>query len=145
MLQSLLAQAWAIIDVVICGYALYAGSWRERCGAIIFLIAYLASMGFAFISPQYTTLYLLVADTLCLQVFYVVSWKSPHPWPKWAVAAQLVCVVMEVLTLLKVGISNYVFLTVENTMGLAVMLALLLGTISAAQAKRDARRLSVQK
>ncbi len=146
MLQSLVTQLGAGAVLVVCLYALIAGGWRERFGAVIYLAAYLISVGFALISPDYTTLYLLVADALCLQGYLVISWKSPYSWPKWAVAGQLVCVAAEVVTLmpqslLSLGIHTYVFLSVETAAGWAVLLALLLGTIAAAQTRRDARRL----
>jgi len=145
MLQSLFTRLVAATIVAVCGYGLYAGGWRERCGAGIYLLAYLATLGFGLISIEYTTLYLLVVDTLCLQVFYVLSWKSPNSWPKWAVAGQLLSVAMEILTLLHIGFHSRSFLIAENLVGLAVLMALLLGTIAAAQAKRDARRLALQK
>lgn len=145
MLQTLVAQLGVGAILVVCLYALIVGSWRERFGAIIYLAAYLVSFGFGLIAVEHATLYLLVADLLCLQGFYVLSWKSPHAWPRWAVAGQLVSVVAEIANLFHVGLSDRNFMTIEMTAGWGVLLALLIGAIAAAQARRDAKRTPVAK
>ena len=141
MLQSLVTQIGAGAIVAVCLYALVAGAWRERFGAVIYLTAYLLTMGFGVIAPGHSTLYLLLGDMVCLQAFLFMCWKTPHPWPKWAVVGQLVCVIIEIATLMKVGIRSFNFLTVETTAGWAVLMSLLIGTIAAAQVKRQARQL----
>ncbi len=140
MLQSWVSQLGAAAVLVVCLYALFAGAWRERFGAVVYLCAWLVSFGFGMTDAAHSTLYLLVSDMICLQGFVVIAWKSPHPWAKWAVAAQLVCVALELLTLLRAGVLNWYFLTVENLAGWGVLLALLLGAVAAAQARREARR-----
>ena len=142
MLQSLVTQMGAAAVVIVCLYALFAGTWRERFGAVIYLAAYLLTLGFGTIAPGHFTLYLLLGDMVCLQAFLFLCWKTPHPWPKWAVLGQLICVVIEVATLMKLGIRSFNFLTIETAAGWAVLLALLIGAIAAAQAKRDAKKLT---
>ena len=145
MLHSWITQLGAGAVLVVCLYGLWVGGWRERCGAGIYLAAYLITFGFGLISIEYPTLYLMVADALCLQAFYVLSWKSPRAWPKWAVAGQLISVVAEVATLFHLGLRSYLFLTIETAAGWAVLLALLLGAIAANKDRRDARRLATTK
>lgn len=140
MLQSWVSQVGAGAILVVCLYALVTGAWRERAGAVIYLLAYLVSLGFGLVAPAHSTLYLLLSDALALQGFAVLAWKSPHPWPLWAVAGQLVCVAMEAVTLLNNGIMSWYFLTAEMIAGWGVLMALLLGTI-AANAARKTRRL----
>ncbi|MEI9902857.1 MAG: hypothetical protein WDN06_01905 [Asticcacaulis sp.] len=96
------------------------------------------SLGFGLIAAGHSTLYLLLSDAVCLQGFAVLAWKSPHPWPKWAVLGQLICLAMEAATLMHTGIGNWYFLTVEIVAGWGVLLALLLGTIAAAETRREA-------
>lgn len=142
MLQSWITQLGAAAVVLVCLYALTAGSWRERFGAAIYLLAYLLSLGFGLTSIRHTTWYLLVADTICLLGFYMVCWKAPHPWPKWALLAQFLCVTGEIATLFNIGIESRWFLMVETIAGWGVLIALLLGTIAAAQARRTLRRIA---
>jgi len=140
MLQSTLTQIGAVAVVVVCLYAFVVGSWRERFGALIYLAAYLVSFGFGLIAPEHSTLYLLLSDVLCLQTFLFMCWRTTHPWPKWALLGQFICVCAEVLTLAHVGgLYSRSFLTIETAAGWGVLLALLVGTIAAAQARRDAR------
>lgn len=136
MLQHWITQAGAAAVVIVCLYALIVGGWRERWGAVIYLAAYLVSLGFGLISPVHSTLYLLLSDAFALQAFAVLAWKSPNAWPKWAVVGQLVCVAMEIVTLIDAGIPTWYFLTAEMLAGWGVLLALLLGTIAANAARR---------
>lgn len=141
MLQSWVTQSGAAAIVIVCLYALIMGTWRERFGAVVYLAAYLLTMGFGLIALDHVTLYMLLSDMVCLQAFLFLCWKTPHPWPKWAVLGQLICVAVEIATLLHTGIDSFNFLTIETAAGWAVLLALLLGTIAAAQARRDAKHL----
>ena len=96
MLASMIAMAGAVAVVLVCSYALIAGSWRERFGALVYLTAYLIVLGFGKASP----LSMLMADTLCIPGFFIANWKSRHPWPRWALAGQLLSVSVEVVALL---------------------------------------------
>jgi len=141
MLQSTLTQIGAAAVVAVCLYAFVAGAWRERLGALVYLSAYLVSVGFGLIAPEHSTLYLLLSDVLCLQTFLFMCWRTTHPWPKWALLGQFICVCVEILTLAHVGgLYSRSFLTIETAAGWGVLLALLVGTIAAAQARRDARK-----
>ncbi len=145
MLQSLITQIGAGAVLLVCLYALIMGTWRERFGAVMYLAAYLLSLAFGVVSTEHTTWYLLIADVLCLLGFYITCWKARHPWPKWALCLQLLCVVMELATLLPLGVSERVFLTLETAAGWGVLLAILIGTISVSQERRDGRKAALPK
>ncbi|ESQ77674.1 hypothetical protein [Asticcacaulis sp. AC402] len=153
MLQSWITQLSALVLVIVCVYALIVGTWRERFGAIIYLAAYGLTIGFGLISldsnplylskyllSNYTALYLLVTDMLVLQGLCVIAWKSPHPWPKWAMLGQLISVALHGAMLLNLGLGERAYLTLATTVGWGVVLALLIGTIAARQARQKARR-----
>ncbi len=136
MLQSWMSQMGAVVVVLICLYAIVAGSWRERLGGVLYLAAYGLSVAFGMVAAEHSTLYLLVSDMVCLQGFLVLAWKSRARWPWWAVAAQVVSVGLETMTLLHIGFTTWTFLLAEALAGYAVLLALLMGTIAANRARR---------
>ena len=140
MLQSWLAQMGAVAVVGVCLYAVIAGSWRERFGAIIYLSAYFLTIAFGIISTNHLAWYLLVSDVLCLLGFFMLCFKSRHPWPMWAMWAQLACVGVSLVALLNIGLAGWGYLTIETAAGWGVMLALLVGTIAAAEARRNRKR-----
>ncbi len=127
MLQSIAAKAGAAAVVLVCTYALVAGSWRERFGAFIYLTGYLIVLGFGVTSP----VSMLFADMLCIPAFFIVNWKSRHPWPRWALGAQTVSVAVEILALLIPSVNRWTFLMLELVAGWVVLLAILMGTIAA--------------
>ena len=125
MLQSVVAKAGAVAVVLVCTYALVAGSWRERFGAVMYLNRYLIVLGFQVSSP----VSMLAADTLCIPAFFIANWKSRHPWPRWALAGQIISVAFEIVALF-FPISRWTFSTVETAVGWGVLLAMLIGTIA---------------
>lgn len=126
MLASMVAMAGAVAVVLVCSYALIAGSWRERFGALVYLTAYLIVLGFGSASP----VSMLMADTLCIPGFFIANWKSRHPWPRWALTGQLLSVSIELIALFPSNLSRWTFLTIEVAAGWAVLLSILVGTIA---------------
>ncbi|MBW8733489.1 MAG: hypothetical protein JF571_04115 [Asticcacaulis sp.] len=139
MLQTLVTQLGAATVVLVCSYAVFAGSWRERFGAIIYLTAYLIFLGFGHASHLSPAMYMIISDTLCLLGFFMASWKSPHPWPKWAIAGQLVSVFLGIITLIGV-LPRWIFLTLESVAGYGVLMSLLIGTIAYRARRRTDRQ-----
>lgn len=148
MLQSWITQLSALALLIVCGYALIVGSWRERFGALIYIAAYALSLGFGMISltsaapfipkyiaSNYVAMYMLVTDTLMLQGLCVVAWKSPHAWPKWAILCQVITIILHVAMLVGLDLSQLVYLALVTALGWCGLLALLLGTIAARQAR----------
>ena len=140
MLQTWVAQMGAVAVVGVCLYAVIAGSWRERFGAIIYLSAYCLTIAFGIISTNHLAWYLLVSDVLCLLGFFMLCFKSRHPWPMWALWAQLACVLVSLVSLLNIGLAEWGYLTIETAAGWGVMLALLIGTIAAVDTRRSRKR-----
>jgi len=129
MLQSFATRLGAISIVLVCGYAILAGSWRERFSAFVYLTGYMMVLGFGLAGPEASPVYMLASDTLSLLGFFIVNWKSTHSWSRWAIAGQLASVILDVIAL--TGLFNRrFFLTLETVAAYAVLLALLTGTIS---------------
>lgn len=126
MLQSVVAKAGAVAVVLVCSYALIAGSWRERFAGFIYLTGYLIVLGFQVSSP----LYMLTADALCIPAFFIANWKSRHPWPRWALAGQIFSVAFDVAALFVNEINRWTFSAIESAVGWGVLLAILIGTIA---------------
>ncbi len=142
MLQSITTRLGASAVVLVCAYAIFAGSWRERFGAFIYLTAYVVILGFGLGSPHYPPVYMLMADALCLPGFFIASWQSPHPWPRWAIVGQLISVAVDIITI--VGLFNrWLFLTLAMAASYGVLLSLMIGTV-AYRARRRAQRQSAQ-
>lgn len=145
MLQSLITQLGAGAIAAVCLYALFAGTWRERFGAIIYSTGYLVTLGFGLGSRDNLAVYLLLADVICLLGFYITCFKAQHPWPQWALLGQIICVAVDLSVLLNIGLPVNVFLIIQTVAGWCVLMALLLGTIAAAQVRRDARKPALRK
>jgi len=142
MLHSITTRLGASAVVLVCTYAIVAGSWRERFGAFIYLTAYVVILGFGLASPRFPAIYMLMADALCLPGFFIASWQSPHPWPRWAIAGQLISVAVDVVTMF--GLFNrWIFFTLAMVASYGVLLSLLIGTI-AYRARRRAQRQAAQ-
>jgi hypothetical protein len=129
MLQSITTRVGASAVVLVCAYAIFAGSWRERFGAFIYLVGYVVVLGFGLASPRYPAVYMLMADALCLPGFFIASWKSPHPWPGWAIFAQLVSVAVDVVTMFGL-LNSWIFFALAMAASYGVLLSLLIGTIA---------------
>jgi hypothetical protein len=145
MLQSWVTQLGAGAVAIVCLYAIIVGTWRERFGAFIYVSGYLLAMGFAVASVEHVAAYMLVADVICLLGFYIACWNTQHPWPQWALLGQIISVAIDIIVLLNVGVGLMGFLIVQTIAAWGVLLALLIGTIAAAKARREARKSGVKK
>lgn len=138
MLQSLATRLGAVTVVLVCTYAIFGGSWRERFSAFVYLTGYMMVLGFGLAGPNASAIYMLASDTLSLLGFFIASWKSAHSWPRWAIAGQLTSVILDVVAL--TGLFNRrFFLTMETVTAYAVLLALLVGTIAYRSERRATR------
>jgi hypothetical protein len=145
MLQSWVTQLGACAVGLVCLYAFVVGTWRERFGAFIYLSGYLLTMGFALVSADHTAAYMLVADVICLLGFYIACWNTQHPWPQWALLGQIICVAIDIIVLLNIGVGVTALLVVQTVAAWGVLLALLIGTMAVTQARRAARKAGVKK
>ena len=139
MLQSLATQLALATMVLVCGYAIIAGSWRERLGGVVYLAGYAMQIGFGMISTRYPALYLTVADVLLLPGFLIINRKSPHPWTLWALVVQLLSASLDIAVLVFHVVRPWLYLTIQTLAGYLVLLCLLIGTLAAHARRRRER------
>lgn len=139
MLQSIISKLGACAVVLVCVYAIVAGSWRERFAGLIYLTAYIISLGLGLTSRSFPIYHMLLVDALCLAGLFMTNWKPVHPWPKWAFTAQLISVAADIFALIDYGLPRWFFLVVQIVTGYAVLLAVLIGTINHRIRRRDAK------
>lgn len=142
MFHSLLSQLMLGTSIIVCGAALILGSQRERIGALYYIAAYLLSVVLGKLGWADLNWRCLMTDGVCLVGMVSLSWKSPHSWPIWASAFELMAVMTEVFNLTQHGLLPWTLLTVVNGCSYLVLLAMFVGTLAAYRRKRDARRAS---
>ncbi len=144
MLQILEFQFPTIMMLLVCGFAIIAGSWRERLCGILYLAAYAMGIGFGFISTRHNTaIYMAVADVLLIPGFWVVARRSPPVWAKCVLVIQTVSVAIDGLALTYDGLSRWQYLTMLTAAGYAILACLFVGTIghiSKRRAEKQATR-----
>lgn len=133
------AQVGEIAVFTVCGYAIVAGSWRERFGGAIYLAAYIIPWVFAFISIRGVGLYFLLADVLCLPGFFTINRNSPHAWTRWALGCQTVSAIIDIPALIYHGSSTPLYIITQAVLGYILLIALLTGTISGQIRRRRER------
>jgi len=139
MLQTLYTQVAAAALLLICGFAIVSGSWRERMCGIMYLAAYAMTIGFGMITTRDPAVYNSVSDTLLVPGFAVIARKSPHLWAKCALGIQVFSVGVDIAALIFDEINRWQFLTIQNAAGYAILACLLVGTF-AARARRRAEK-----
>ena len=135
MLHSPLAVFGAAFLAVTCLMALVFGSWRERAGAGLYLLAYLVANALSVLSHLQDLSHTIV-DAICLLGFIVLCWKSPHPWPLWAAGFQLASVMAGLCGLLNMEVAPRAYMTLLIASAYGVLLALLAGTWTGFRARR---------
>jgi hypothetical protein len=131
MLQFLAVQYPTIIVVLVCGFAIIAGTWRERLGGCLYLAAYTMAIGFGTISTRYTAAYMTTADSLLLPGFWIIARRTPHMWAKCLLAVQAIGVTIDIVSLCSNLLNRWQYLTIVNAVGYAVLACLLVGTFGA--------------
>lgn len=131
MWTSPLAIAGLIMTLIVCAFALAVGSRTERLGAGFVLLDYILSNVPGLFTHEYIELRFLVSGLICLAGLLSLCWKARHPWPLWAVAAQLAGVAAQVNALRHTEVLVWTSLTIQILSGYGVLLALLIGTFAA--------------
>ncbi|WP_443747714.1 hypothetical protein [Asticcacaulis solisilvae] len=136
IVRFLMHRFWAEVGEIavflVCGYALIAGTWRERFGGAIYLVAYVIPWVFAAISIRSVGLYFLAADVLLLPGFFTINRNSPQPWTRWALGSQVLSVALDIARLIyDSGRFDPFYIIVQAILGYVVLIALLTGTIAA--------------
>jgi hypothetical protein len=142
MLQSLYTQLAAVASLLICGFAIISGSWRERLCGVLYLAAYVLLIGLGLVSTRYAVVYGAVADALLVPGVLVIARKSPHIWPRCVLVLQIFSVGIDIAALTYKGISVWLYLTAQNAAGYAILLCLLVGTFGARARRRAEKQAS---
>lgn len=127
--------AWAyialILNVIVCLYASVRGGPAERCGAIIYLIGWLATTLVSKTGFTSIQLGILVVDTLGLVAFIALSLWSRKIWTILMAACQLDAVASHIAALLAPQFSYVSYITVIGFWGgYGLMICLAIGTYS---------------
>lgn len=122
----------------VCGYAIIAGTWRERFAGLIYMVSYLIPWLFTLAySNRSAIVLMLIGDVLCLPGLLTVNRHSPHAWTRWALLCQLLSVAADIADMVLFGARRPpVYIISEAVLSYGVMAALLVGTISARTTKR---------
>ncbi|MFT4091771.1 MAG: hypothetical protein QM645_13635 [Asticcacaulis sp.] len=131
-----LIQTTCAIVTLVCICVLLWGSGYERKGALLFgtlfgLNLFVNSYGWS--GPVLTA---LVTDLLCLTGFIALCWKSPHPWPLWASAAQVMALMGQILHLTNPIITSATADTIQYIAIYMVLFSLFAGMIYARKPRK---------
>lgn len=144
MLDTSLTTPGAVAMFLVCGFAMAAGSWRERMGGVMLLMGGVLKFLLSLVLLKQTVLRFLIGDVVCLCGLVYLCWKAPHPWPLWAFGLQFASVMTEVAALnLGPSLLKWTFLTVELAFGYGALLVLLIGTLAVMRARKMDARLKV--
>jgi len=127
----------ASLAAVLAGLALVAaiGGSRERLGAAAYLLTFVlqaTTFAIGWTSPFVN----ICLDGALMSAFIVLSWKSPHPWPVWASAAQLLTVMIALTGFIDSNIKGWAYYTAMIIAGYASLAALIAGAIAAGRSRR---------
>lgn len=114
------------------------GGGRERLGAAAYLSVFglqAATYAIGWTSPFVN----ICLDGALMAAFVGLSWKSPHPWPVWAAAAQLLSVMIALTGLTDIRITGWAYYTAMIISGYAALGALIAGAVAARHKARLAR------
>ena len=139
MLHSPLAVFGAVFLAFTCLVAFVFGSWRERAGAGLYLVAYVIVNGLNLLGHLQSVSH-TITDILCLIGFIILCWKSPHPWPLWAAGFQLASAITGFYSLFNLEVASWTYMTLLIASAYGILFALCAGTLAAFQTRANDRR-----
>ncbi len=144
MLTSVTSLVISGTSLFVCLLALVFGSWRERFGSLFYLGPFALSFGLGLLAVRgFMAWRFLLCDLICLAGFLYLCWKTPHPWPLWAFGLQLMAVMTDVVDLvLHPQVLRWTLVTLQNSLGYFILLALLIGTLAAVRRRKAERKMS---
>ena len=120
-----------ILNVIVCLYASVCGGPAERCGAIIYLIGWLATTLVSKTGFNSIQLGILAVDALGLIAFVALSLWARKIWTIFMAASQLDAVGSHIAALLAPQFSYVSYITVIGFWGgYGLMICLAIGTYS---------------
>ncbi|RZJ01135.1 MAG: hypothetical protein EON90_04160 [Brevundimonas sp.] len=139
MFDTLPAQIFAAVGLLICGFAFVKGGPAERTFAGVYVLSWLATLVLQTQTSREVFPWALFAvDCVMLVIYAGLSWKYRVAWPVWATALQALAVVSHIMNLFVVGPSSTAFFTVLNITAYGILVALAVGTFWAWQERRAA-------
>ena len=139
MFESLPTQIFAIVALMICGFAFLKGGPAERAFASVYILAWLASLAVQLQTTREIFPWALFGiDCVTLVVYGGLSWKYRSGWVVWAVALQALAVVCHIMNLFVVAPTTTAFYTVLYVTAYGILVALAVGTFWAWQERRAA-------
>lgn len=129
MLDTIYSQVGAVITLLACGFAFWRGDKLEQFGAGAVLIAWI-SMIFAQddTATAAPTLLFFVIDFALMLAMGAIAWKSSHSWPIFAIAFQLIKIVLHATLLLGLHIGSFAYLSAFSMSNYGVLATLVIGT-----------------
>ncbi|ESQ78806.1 hypothetical protein [Asticcacaulis sp. YBE204] len=135
MLGTLLSQISLVLVLTGCLTALLIGGPRERLGGAAYLTTFGLQAGLYYvgltapgINPGLDGALLIALVALC--------WKSPHPWPVWALGFQLIAVMIPIVRLSDPRIQGWAYYTAMTLSGYVVLLAIVTGAFIARKRRK---------
>jgi len=143
IISFLMNPIWVPINLtttlVVCGYAIFAGAWRERFGGAVYMASALVSWFLPRITWRNSIFEIFVSDLLCLPGLIAINHKSPHAWTRWALCCQGIGIGADIVDLALGGKYFPAYVIGVAVLNYILLAALLIGTISAQVRRRRER------
>jgi len=137
MLNVVYAVVGAVFMVGMTLFAFIKGGARERLGAGIYFLAWIASLvvqenvGF-----RGLPIGMFLIDAAVLVALAAIAWRAPQSWPTWAAGLQLVTVMGHVMILTTKSVPIASLYTVMNLTSYLIILCIGVGTFWAWQERK---------
>lgn len=129
---------FAVLALMICGYALWKGGRWERAAGASMLVAIVASNVAGVLGPHWSgpDYGLLAVNSAFFVVLVVIAHHSTRFWPLWAAASQLVGTLTHIVVILEKSVLAQAYETAQPFWGFPILVAIAVGTRSHQVAKR---------
>ncbi|MDC7682055.1 hypothetical protein PQU92_02140 [Asticcacaulis sp. BYS171W] len=135
MLGTLLSQVSLVLVLTGCLTALILGGLRERLAGAAYLTTFLLQAGLYYLGWTQPGINLGL-DGLFSIALVCLCWKSPHPWPLWALGFQLIAVMIPIVRLSDARIQGWAYYSAMTISGYAVLLAIVIGAFVASRMRK---------
>jgi cytochrome bd-type quinol oxidase subunit 2 len=122
--------AFATLLILTCCYAAWRGGWSGKVGALIFLVASIATIPATAVNPKWTShmAYIWVIDLGCLAALAVLALSSRRYWPIWATGFQIASITTHIAVLIYPDGPPRVYMALETVWSIPILLVMLIGT-----------------
>lgn len=137
MLDTTFEQISSVIVWIACAIAMALGGRPEKIGAVAVWLAWLLSVlteeRSVFVDPQYAWIFIDGA------LFVALGWlalRSGRRWPTYAAACQALMLGTHAAMMFDLALRSYAYLTTIAIWSLGVLVALVAGVLTEAEAER---------